>query len=61
MIKDKDWPNLLVDFRTQHNLTRNQLGDYFQIPVSLIEDWETGRKIPEPYLKQALKGFKHAK
>lgn len=56
--KVSDWPAYLQAFRTAHGFTQATLGDALMISKRTVEDWESGRGKPAPYLKLALEYIK---
>lgn len=40
--------------RLAANLTIKQMSDLFEIPQRTIEDWESGRRTPPPYVEKLI-------
>lgn len=40
----------IKSLREVSGMTQKAFSEYFSIPTRTIEDWETGRRTPPPYL-----------
>lgn len=52
--KVNDWPAFVRAFRDKNGLTQAKLADVLQISKRTVEEWESGRNTPPPYLRLAL-------
>lgn len=53
------WPKALREYRKLHNLSQAKLAALLSLPnqplsLRTVEEWESGRNTPPPYLKHAL-------
>lgn len=45
----------IKNMRTQTNMTQKEFGEYFNIPVRTLQDWEAGRRTPPVYVVELIK------
>lgn len=50
----------IKDMRLQTGMTQKEFGEYFNIPVRTIENWETGKRNPPEYVAELIK-YKYEK
>lgn len=42
------------DLRKLSGMTQKAYSAYFGIPVRTVEDWDTGKRVPPPYLLELM-------
>ena len=52
--KHNDLNARIHDLRVSQNMSQSQFASYFDIPVSTLQDWEHGRRIPPKYVPKMM-------
>ena len=53
-LSETDICDLLIELRKQTSMSQKAFAEYFNIPVSTLQDWEHHRRKPSVYLFQMM-------
>jgi putative transcriptional regulator len=59
MVDEREWQLLVRELRSGLRLTQEQFAQRVGVTYSTVNQWENGRRIPQPFLRRRLKEMRN--